>query len=117
MDKSLPASWQQVLAKEMALPGFQQLEQFVDAERMAHAVFPPEPDVFQALHLTPLEQVKVVLLGQDPYYNEGQAHGLCFSVRAGIKKPPSLVNIFKELESNLGCPVPNDTLDAVGSNT
>ncbi len=108
MDKTLPDSWHQVLVEAFAQPSFQQLEKFVDAERQSHAVFPPDADVFQALRLTPLEQVNVVLLGQDPYHNEGQAHGLCFSVRPGVKMPPSLVNIFKELHSDLGCPMPTD---------
>ena len=108
MEKTLPVSWQQVLAAEMAQPRFHALEQFVDAERKAHTVFPPEPEVFQALKLTPLDQVKVVLLGQDPYHNDGQAHGLCFSARPGVKMPPSLFNIFKELRDDLGYPIANN---------
>ena len=71
-------------------------------------MFPPEDDVFSALRLTPFDEVKVVLLGQDPYHDDGQAHGLCFSVRPGVKAPPSLVNIFKELHSDLGCVIPNN---------
>ena len=105
MLKELPPSWQQVLAEEFHKPYFQELETFVDAERAAHSVYPPEGEVFSALQLTPMDQVKVVLLGQDPYHGAGQAHGLCFSVRPGTRLPPSLVNIFKELQGDLGCTV------------
>ena len=108
MNKALPPSWLRLLAGEFDLPYFRQLEQFVDAERAAHTVYPPEKDVFNALRLTPLEHVKVVLIGQDPYHGDGQAHGLCFSVQPGIRPPPSLVNIFKELKNDLGCPIPNN---------
>ena len=75
-------------------------------ERRTHTVFPPEPDVFNALKLTPYARTNVLLLGQDPYHDDGQAHGLCFSVRPGIKPPPSLVNMFKELRDDLGCSIP-----------
>src|SRR5207244_8371543 len=71
-------------------------------------VYPPENDVFNAFKLTPLDEVQVVLIGQDPYHGEGQAQGLCFSVRPGVKPPPSLVNIFKELKHDLGCTIPNN---------
>jgi uracil-DNA glycosylase len=104
----LPLSWHHALASELAQPYFGKLAAFVDAEREQHQVFPPEQDVFNALKTTPLEQVNVLLLGQDPYHNDGQAHGLCFSVRPGIQPPPSLVNIFKELRDDLGYPVPNN---------
>ena len=80
----------------------------MDAEREQHQVFPPEVDVFNALKTTPLDQVNVLLLGQDPYHNDGQAHGLCFSVRPGVQPPPSLVNMFKERRDNLGYAVPNN---------
>jgi uracil-DNA glycosylase len=106
VNKTLPPSWQQVLRCEFECAYFQDLEEFVDAERQAHAVFPAEDEVFRALQLTPLEEVKVVLLGQDPYHGDGQAHGLCFSVRPGVKPPPSLVNIFKELQGDLACARP-----------
>jgi uracil-DNA glycosylase len=96
-----------VLGGEFAKPYFHQLEQFVDAERKAHTVFPPEHEVFSALWQTPLERVQVVLIGQDPYHDDNQAMGLCFSVPAGVKPPPSLVNIFKELNNDLGCRIPN----------
>jgi uracil-DNA glycosylase len=106
MNKTLPPSWQQALAGEFEQPYFQDLERFVDAERQALTVFPPDDEVFRAFQLTPLDQVKVVLLGQDPYHGDGQAHGLCFSVRPEVKPPPSLVNIFKELNHDLACAVP-----------
>jgi uracil-DNA glycosylase len=102
MKVQLPASWRAVLADEFAREYFRDLERFVDGERAAHQVFPPEDDVFNAFALTPFESVAVVLVGQDPYHGEGQAHGLSFSVRPGVKPPPSLVNIFKELQSDLG---------------
>jgi uracil-DNA glycosylase len=108
MRVQLPSDWKTVLAGEMKKPYFQQLKQFVEDERAAHTVFPPENDVFNAFKLTPYERVKVLLLGQDPYHDDGQAHGLCFSVKPGVKPPPSLVNVFKELKSDLGCKMPNN---------
>lgn len=103
----IPPSWRALLADEIEQPYFHELAEFVDRERQQHTVFPPEQDVFNALKSTPFEQVKLLLLGQDPYHNEGQAHGLCFSVRPGVDPPPSLVNIFKELRDDVGCPIPN----------
>ncbi len=97
MKVALPASWQEALRDELRAPYFADLTHFVDAARAAHQVFPPEDDVFAAFTLAPLDQVKVVLLGQDPYHGDGQAHGLCFSVRPGLAPPPSLVNVYKEL--------------------
>ena len=108
MTPALPASWQPTLADEIAQPYYQQLQEFVAAERAKHTVFPPEQDVFNALKLTPYEQVGVLLLGQDPYHDDNQAHGLCFSVRPGITAPPSLVNIYKELKSDVGFRIPNN---------
>jgi uracil-DNA glycosylase len=108
MKVDLPAGWKKVLSAELEKPYFQELSEFVDGERAAHKVFPPEDDVFNAFKLTPYEKVKVLILGQDPYHDDGQAHGLCFSVRPGIRPPPSLVNIFKELKDDLGCTVPNN---------
>src|SRR5262245_35838606 len=93
MQVDLPPSWQAVLAGELSKPYFQELQEFVDEERRQHQVFPPEEDVFNAYKATPLDRVKVLLLGQDPYHDDGQAHGMCFSVRPGIKAPPSLVNM------------------------
>jgi uracil-DNA glycosylase len=107
MQVTLPPSWEAVLADELEKPYFKQLAAFVDGERKKHSVFPPEADVFNAYKETPYDKVKVLLLGQDPYHDDGQAHGMCFSVRPGVKPPPSLVNMFKELKSELGCRIPN----------
>src|SRR4051812_48032977 len=104
----LPKSWRAVLGGELRQPYFHALSEFVDRERAAHAVYPPEPDVFNAYKDTPFADVKAVLIGQDPYHDEGQAHGMCFSVRPGVKPPPSLVNMFKELHADLGCKIPNN---------
>lgn len=106
MNLSLPASWQAALAGEFAKPYFSQLQRFVDAERKAHAVFPPDNDVLAAFRLTPYETVQVLLLGQDPYHDDNQAHGLAFSVRPGFKAPPSLANVFAEMREDLGLPIP-----------
>lgn len=103
----IPASWQSVLADEVEKPYYAQLSRFVTEERRAHQVFPPREDVFNALSLTPYDRVSVVLLGQDPYHDDNQAHGLCFSVRPGIAPPPSLVNMYKELKSDVGFRIPN----------
>jgi uracil-DNA glycosylase len=108
MKVQLPADWQTVLAEELEKPYFQRLKEFVDGERAQYLVFPPEDDVFNALKLTPFDRVKVLLLGQDPYHDDGQAHGLCFSVRPGVRPPPSLMNVFKELKNDLGCAIPNN---------
>jgi uracil-DNA glycosylase len=105
---TLPEDWQELLADELEKPYFQQLYDFVLEERQKHTVFPPAKEVFSALRLTPYEKVKVMLLGQDPYHDHNQAHGLCFSVRPGITPPPSLRNIFKELHDDLGCSIPNN---------
>ncbi|GGA33873.1 uracil-DNA glycosylase 2 [Kroppenstedtia guangzhouensis] len=104
----LPQDWQQVLAEELKQTYLLELKTFLENERKQYPVYPPEEDLFSALALTPYEQVKVLLLGQDPYHNEGQAHGLSFSVRPGVPLPPSLKNMFKELEEDLGHPVPNN---------
>jgi uracil-DNA glycosylase len=108
MRVQLPADWKAVLAEELQQPYFHKLSEFVDKELAEHQVFPPEDDVFNAFKLTPYKRVKVLLLGQDPYHDEGQAHGLCFSVRPGVKPPPSLKNVFKELQHDLGCKIPNN---------
>lgn len=99
--------WNPVLRAELHKPYWKDLQRFVADERSRHQVYPPHEQVFAALHLTPFADVEVLILGQDPYHGPGQAHGLCFSVRHGVQKPPSLVNIFKELESDLGHPPPN----------
>lgn len=108
MKLPLPNGWQPLLADELEKPYFKKLQAFVDEERRTYTVFPPEQDVFNALELTPYEQVHVFLLGQDPYHDDNQAHGLCFSVRPGIKPPPSLANIFIELRNDVGCRIPNN---------
>jgi uracil-DNA glycosylase len=108
MDIDIPDEWLRLVSDELHKPYFSKLEQFVDAERKAYTVFPPEQDVFNALKYTPYEQVNVLLLGQDPYHDDNQAHGLCFSVRPGIKPPPSLMNMFKELHDDVGFRIPNN---------
>ena len=102
----LPESWNGVLRAETDKPYFRALATFLETERATKTIFPPDADVFQALALTPPERVKVVLLGQDPYHDEGQAHGLCFSVRPPTRPPPSLRNVFRELKDDLGIVVP-----------
>jgi len=100
----LPTSWQTRLANEFDQDYMHSLLQFLSLEREKKSIYPEEEDCFNALLETPFEQVKVVILGQDPYHGADQAHGLSFSVKPGIKVPPSLVNIYKELESDLGIP-------------
>lgn len=102
-----PGDWHDVLGDELGKPYWSALEQFVAKERSEHAVFPPEEDVFSALRLTPFADVKVLLLGQDPYHDDDQAHGLCFSVRPGIKVPPSLRNMYKEMADDVGTTTPD----------
>lgn len=104
----LPSSWQAALTEEFDKPYFGKLQKFLAEERLAHTIYPPEEDVFSAFELTPYEQVNVLLLGQDPYHDDNQAHGLCFSVKPGIKPPPSLVNMFKELKEDVGFNIPNN---------
>lgn len=94
--------WNPVLRAELAKPYWQTLQEFVRSERARTVVYPPEPDVFAALHLTSYERTRVVILGQDPYHGPGQAHGLCFSVRRGVPAPPSLQNVMTELVADLG---------------
>lgn len=99
--------WLQVLGGEFEQPYMQELRSFLIARKQAGAsIYPPGSEMFNALNSTPLSRVKAVILGQDPYHGPGQAHGLCFSVRRGVRIPPSLVNIFKEIESDLGLPQP-----------
>lgn len=99
-------SWKQVLSSEFSAPYFQKLKEFLVNEKKEHIVYPPGNKIFAAFDHTPFENVKVVIIGQDPYHKAGQANGLCFSVSPGIAKPPSLVNIFKELQTDLGIPIP-----------
>ena len=99
--------WNPVLRGELAKPYWQELQRFVAGERARYTVFPPDPDVFAALHLTPFDTTRVVILGQDPYHGPKQAHGLCFSVPRGVAVPPSLANIYSELRSDLGVDTPS----------
>jgi uracil-DNA glycosylase len=101
-------SWQQILKQEFEQPYFKNLQDFLTAERQTQTIFPAATDIFSAFELTPYENVRVLLLGQDPYHDNNQAHGLCFSVQPGIKTPPSLANIYKELHSDLDCKIPNN---------
>jgi uracil-DNA glycosylase len=98
--------WNPVLRGEFEKPYWRELQAFVAEERRRGPVFPRHDDVFRALHLTPYAGTRVLILGQDPYHGPGQAHGLCFSVQPGVAIPPSLVNIYKELEQDLGCTPP-----------
>lgn len=100
--------WLKELEPEFHKPYYKKLFEFVKTEYNTTQVFPPADDIFNAFHLTPLNEVKVVILGQDPYHNVGQAHGLCFSVKPEVDIPPSLVNIYKELQADLGCYIPNN---------
>lgn len=100
--------WLPALGAEFKKPYYKELYEFVKTEYNTTQVFPPADDIFNAFHLTPLNQVKVVIIGQDPYHEPGQAHGLCFSVKPGTEIPPSLVNIYKELQDDLGCKIPNN---------
>lgn len=112
-DVKLEDSWKQHLSAEFGKPYFAGLRAFLRAEKAAgKVIYPPGPRIFAAFNLTTFDQVKVVIIGQDPYHGEGQANGLCFSVAPGVRKPPSLLNIFKELNADLGVPIPvNGSLD------
>jgi uracil-DNA glycosylase len=103
----MKTDWNPILRAELDKPYWHELQQFVARERASHPVFPGRDQVFAALHLTPYAETKVLILGQDPYHGPGQAHGLCFSVQPGVAMPPSLVNIFAELQDDLGCPPPD----------
>lgn len=104
---NFPQSWLDAIGEEFAKPYFAELRKFVSLERKAGTVLPVAADVFNAFRYTPLDQVKVVILGQDPYPTPGHAHGLCFSVRPGVRLPGSLRNIYKELQDDLGIPPAN----------
>jgi len=99
-------SWQVKLSEEFNSKYFHELKKFLLEEKKHYAIYPPGNQIFTAFNLTPFNDVKVVIIGQDPYHGKGQAHGLCFSVAKGIKKPPSLVNIFKEIQNDLGFVIP-----------
>lgn len=100
--------WLEPLKPEFSKPYYKKLYRTVNEEYRTHQIFPPADDIFNAFALTPLHEVKVVILGQDPYHGEGQAHGLCFSVKPDVEIPPSLVNIYKELQDDCGCEIPNN---------
>lgn len=102
----MTTDWNPLLRGEFEKPYWKQLQAFVDDERRRHTVYPSREDVFASLRTTPYADVKVLVLGQDPYHGPGQAHGLCFSVQRDVEPPPSLVNIFKELRDDIGIPVP-----------
>ncbi len=99
-------SWKEVLEEEFDKPYFLKLKNFLMEEKKKQLVYPPGSQIFNAFNFTSFGEVRVVILGQDPYHGQGQAHGLCFSVPFGIKPPPSLVNIYKELKNDLGIPIP-----------
>lgn len=106
IDPIIEEGWKLVLMDHFQSPYFRTLKEFLVEEKKKYTLYPPGRLIFNAFQRTPFDRVKVVILGQDPYHGKGQAHGLCFSVPQGIPKPPSLVNIFKELQSDLGTPVP-----------
>ncbi|MBD5105403.1 MAG: uracil-DNA glycosylase [Lachnospiraceae bacterium] len=100
--------WLEPLTPEFHKDYYKKLFTKIKEEYSTHVIFPPADDIFNAFHFTPLHQVKAVIIGQDPYHNVGQAHGLCFSVKPDVEIPPSLVNIYKELQDDLGCYIPNN---------
>jgi uracil-DNA glycosylase len=100
-------SWLEQIGEEFEKPYFKELKAFLTEEKKTQLIYPPGPRIFAALNSTPFSTVRVVILGQDPYHGPGQANGLCFSVSDGIPHPPSLLNIFKEIRSDLGFPIPN----------
>lgn len=103
----MSTDWNPLLRDEFEEPYWRDLQSFVEEERRRHTVYPPREDVFAALHHTSYADTKVVILGQDPYHGPRQAHGLCFSVQRGVAPPPSLVNVFKELNADLGVAIPS----------
>jgi len=107
MDVKIEESWKKQLQEEFEKPYFKQLTEFVRAEYASQAIYPPAKLIFNAFGQCPFDRVKVVILGQDPYHGPGQAHGLCFSVNDGVDFPPSLRNIFKEIQSDIGSPIPS----------
>ena len=108
MSNILKNDWKELLEDEFSKDYYQTLRQFLIEEYKTKKIYPDKYDIFNALHFTPYKDIKVVILGQDPYHGPGQAHGLSFSVNPGVKTPPSLLNIYKELNSDLGCYIPNN---------
>ena len=105
---TLNNDWDEILADEWTKPYYLKLREFLKSEYATKTIYPDMNDIFNALKLTSYEDTKVVIIGQDPYHGEGQAHGLCFSVKKGVTPPPSLKNIFKELNTDIGKPIPKD---------
>lgn len=107
MDVKIEASWKEILKDEFKKPYFEQIVLHLKTERVqGKIIYPPGPYIFNAFNTTPFDEIKVVILGQDPYHGPGQAHGLCFSVQNGVPPPPSLINIFKELQADTGVQIP-----------
>ena len=107
MEVKIESSWKEQLQEEFDKPYFKELTEFIRGEYQSKKVFPLSKDIFKAFDLCPFDSVKVVILGQDPYHGPGQAHGLCFSVNQSVQMPPSLINIYKEIESDAGGQVPS----------
>lgn len=107
MEDLLPPSWKSILTDECSKPYFLKLTTLVQTAYRNHTIFPQSESIFNALSLCPFENVRVVILGQDPYHGQHQAHGLCFSVQTGVKIPPSLKNIYKEIQNDIGNPIPS----------
>ncbi len=106
VNPTIHASWKPVLESEFQADYFRKLKAFLLEEKKQHIIYPPGSKIFSAFNYTPFDHIKVVILGQDPYHGQGQANGLCFSVNDGIRFPPSLINIFKELKNDIGCEIP-----------
>lgn len=106
INPQIEEGWKNILEDEFNSSYFEELKEFLVEEKSLYSIYPPGREIFNAFNHTPFEKLKVVILGQDPYHGEGQAHGLCFSVPPDVKPPPSLVNIFKELQSDLDIPIP-----------
>jgi uracil-DNA glycosylase len=108
INPKIESGWKEILAPEFEQEYFFALKNFLSVEKQNEIVYPPGPLIFNAFNMTPFDRVKVVIIGQDPYHGEGQAHGLCFSVPVGVRTPPSLVNIFKEISRESGCGIPTN---------
>ncbi len=107
INPQIEESWKAILEEEFKAPYFHDLKLFLTEEKKKHTIYPPGSQIFSAFNHTPFDKVKVVIIGQDPYHGPGQAHGLCFSVPKGIQKPPSLLNIFKEIKDDFGYEIPS----------
>lgn len=108
MDVKIEDSWKEILQQEFDKPYFQQIPVHLKTEKsQGKVIYPPGGLIFNAFNTTPIDKIKVVIIGQDPYHGPNQAHGLCFSVQNGVPPPPSLINIFKELHDDIGMPIPN----------